>query len=178
MGSTSTILGGGRGTDLSSAASAQPGSAATALFPYLEADLPARLGVAADKIAAARKGMDQGVHWYRINRAFHWSKEGVAKLASEHCGAKVASDVKTAPGPVPDVKTAPAANGGPVVLTVANLNIPNRRLVLCRDAAGKAVTVFINPAWRSRFRHGMKIEATEGAGGRWHTRCPRFVGKF
>jgi hypothetical protein len=179
MGSTEQISGGGgRGSDPASAAFAQPGSAATALFPFYEADLPARLGVPLEKIAAERRGLVQGVDWYRINRTFRWSEAGVEKLAAALGSTAVAADVKTAPGaPLPE-KTAAPGQPAPAKLKVVNVNIPNKRLILCRDAAGQSVTVFINPAWRARFRHGMEIEATRGTGGRWHTRCPRFVGKF
>lgn len=173
-----TLGGGGRGSDPASAASAQPGSAATALFPFYEHDLPARLGVPLEKIAAERRGLVQGVDWYRINRSFRWSEAGVEKLAAALCSPAIASDVKTAPGaPLPE-KTAPTGEPAPAKLKVVNVNIPNKRLIVCRDAAGQSVTVFINPAWRAKFRHGMEIEATRGAGGRWHTRCPRFIGKF
>ena len=179
MGSTEQISGGGgRGSDPASAASAQPGSAATALFPFYEADLPARLGVPLEKIAAERRTLVRGVDWYRIARSFRWSEAGVEKLAAAFGSPAIASDVKTAPGAPDPEKTAPTGQPAPAKLKVVNVNIPNKRLILCRDAAGQSVTVFINPAWRARFRHGMEIEATRGTGGRWHTRCPRFVGKF
>ena len=173
-----TVEGGGRGSDPASAASAQPGSAATALFPFDEADWPARVGVPLEQIAAERRTLVQGVDWYRIARTFRWSPEGVGKLAAAFGSPAIASDVKTAPGGAEAEKTAATGQPAPAKLKVVNVNIPNKRLILCRDAAGQSVTVFINPAWRARFRHGMEIEATRGTGGRWHTHCPRFVGKF
>jgi hypothetical protein len=63
-------------------------------------------------------------------------------------------------------------------MVVSNLNIPNQRLVLCKDEKGAGASVQIAPDWRPLFRLGMWIEATAGAGGVWRTRKPRSVGRF
>jgi len=179
MDSTNQLSGGGGASEPSSAALAQPSSVATTLFAYLERDLPALLGVPADKIAAARKEMLQGTDWSRISRQFRWSPDGLKKLAAAFGSPAVASDVKNPPRTAPDEKPAPTAKPGAVAtLTVINLNIPNKSLVLCQTDSGASAKVIINTAWRPRFRHGMKIQATLGAGGVWRTRCPRFIGKF
>lgn len=179
MDTTHTLSGGGKGSDPASAASAQPGSAATAHFPHIESALPALLGVPADKIAAARKELLQGTDWSRISRQFRWSPEGLKKLAAAFGSPAVASDVKNPVPTAPNEKTPPTATQGTVAtLTVVNLNIPNKSLVLCRDEAGASAKVIINLRWRPKFRPGMKITATLGAGGVWRTREPRFIGKF
>ena len=173
------LSGGGGASEPSSAASAQPGSVATARFPFPEHELAARMGVPADKIAAARKGLVRDEDWSRIARQFCWSEVGIKNLAAALGCPVVASDVKTAALTAPVEKTAPTVKPGDVaVLTVFNLTIPNQRLVLCRDGAGKAVSVAINPEWRKLFRLGMKIEATLGTSGQWRTRQPRSVGRF
>lgn len=182
MDSNETISGGGGGTDLSSAASAQPGSAATALFPYAEVDLVDRLGRPADKIAAARKDLHQGTDWSRVARQFRWSEQGVKNLAAALGCPAIAADVKTAaPTPLTE-KSAPVASvvspGTVRRMVVSNLNIPNQRLVLCKDEKGAGASVQINPEWRPLFRLGMWIEATAGAAGVWRTRRPRSVGRF
>lgn len=179
MDTTHTLSGGGGATEPSSSALAQPGTAATALFPHPESTLPALLGVPADKIAAARKELLQGTDWLRSSRQFRWSPDGLKKLAAVFGSPAVASDVKTAPPTPSTEKTAPTATQGTTAtLTVVNLNIPNKSIVLCRDEAGASAKVIINLRWRAKFRPGMKITATLGAGGVWRTREPRFIGKF
>lgn len=179
MDSHETLSGGGGGTDPSSAASAQPGSAATALFPHAEHDLPGLLGLPAEKIAAARKGLLQGPDWARIARQFRWSEEGLKNLAAALGCPVLASDVEKPAATHPSEKPAPTVTPGAVVpLTVVNLNIPNQSLIICRSATGFPVNVRINPQWRPLFRHGMKIEATVGATGEHRTRRPRSVGRF
>jgi len=179
MDSNQILSGGGRGSDLASDASAQPGSAATAQFPYSEPDLVAKLGVPADKIAAARKSLHQGSDWSRISRQFMWSDVGIKNLAAGLGCPAIESDVKTAATALITENPAPTAAPGAVeTVTVFNLTIPNQRLVLCRDARGQTVKVFINHEWRPLFRLGMKIEAVLGTSGQWRTRKPRGVGRF
>lgn len=174
-----SLSGGGVGTDTSSAASDQAGSAATALFPYLEDGLPGVMGVPAAKIAAARKGLTQGTDWTRRARQFRWSEEGFKNLTiALGCPAIAADEKNAAPIAPTENGAAQGTLGALASFTVFNMNIPNQRLVLCRDASGKAVGVVINSEWRGLFRHGMKIEATQGAGGVWRTRKPRSVGRF
>lgn len=179
MDSTNQLSGGGRASEPSSAALAQPSSVATTLFAYLERDLPVLLGVPADKIAAARKEMLQGTDWSRISRQFRWSPDGLKKLAAAFGSPAVASDVKNPPRTAPDEKPAPTAKPGAVeTLTVVSTNLTNRKLIICRRADGSAANVSINLAWKPRFRPGMTIEAKQGNTGAWFTRCPRFIGKF
>lgn len=182
MDSQHQLRGGGEATEPSSVVSAQPSSAATTLFPFLEADLPALLGYPAEKIAAARRGLDHGTDWSRISRAFRWSEAGVKRLAAALGGPVIASDTQTLAPTTPSEKTAPAgelaAPGTVRRMRVCNLNIPNQRLILCKDEQGVGASVFINPTWRPLFRPGMWIEATRGTSGGWRTRRPRSVGKF
>ena len=179
MGSPETILDGGAASEPCSHDDTQPGMVAAVLFPFIEDDLALQLGFTPDKIRSARKTLTMGEHFIRKNRQFCWSEAGLqAALGYLRAPVETPALVKPlVPAPLPKNPGAgqPAAK---VTFTVTYMNIPNHRLLLCRDAACQSVKVWIHPEWRAWFKVGMVIEATQGSSGDWRSRKPRSMGRF
>lgn len=178
MDSPDTLLDGGAASEPCSHADAQPGMAAAVQFPFIEDDLAFQLGFPADKIRAVRKQLTIGEHFIRENRRFCWSELGLHTALGLLRMPAVMPEPKTPANPPPTENPAPSAPAGPATFTVTNMNIPNQRLLLCKDAAGQGVKVWIHPDWRPLFKVGMVIEATQGSSGDWRSRKPRSMGRF
>ena len=178
MDSPHTLLDGSPASEPCNHADTQPGMAAAVLFPFLEDDLAFQLNFPEDKIRAARKQLIQGEHFIRENRRFRWSEAGLKTALAFLRMPDVTPEVKTPANIHPAAKTAPTPVPAPARFTITNMNFPNQRLLLCRDAAGDGAKVWIHPEWRPLFRVGMVIEATQGSSGDWRTRKPRSMGRF
>lgn len=182
MGSPNTILDGSAASEPSTQADTQPGLGAAVQFPFVEDDLAGQLGFAVDKIRAVRKTMTQGVHFQRVSRVFRWSEAGLTFALAALRMPALASPIEKPPAP-PSASKNPAAplqraENATSSFTVTHMNIPNQRLLLCRDAAGNGAKVWIHPEWRPLFTVGMVIEATQGSSGDWRSRKPRSMGRF
>ena len=178
MGSPDTILDGSAASEPSTQAGTQPGLAAAVQFPFFEDDLAFQLGFPEDKIRAVRKQLIQGEHFIRENRRFRWSEAGLVTALALLRLPAVTPEVKNPANTPPTGKTPPIATPAPATFTVANMNFPNQRLLLCRDDQGQGVKVWIHAEWRPFFKVGMQIEATQGSSGDWRSRKPRSLGRF
>lgn len=178
MDSPDTLLDGSAASEPCNPANTQPGMAAAVQFPFLEDDLAFQLNFPEDKIRAVRKHLTQGEHFIRENRRFRWSEAGLKTALDILRMPEVTPETKTSADLQPAGKTAPAHAPAPGRFIVANMNIPNQRLLLCRDENGHGAKVWIHPDWRPLFRVGMVIEATQGSSGDWRTRKPRSMGRF
>lgn len=178
MDSDHTLLDGSAASEPCNPANTQPGMAAAVQFPFFEDDLAHQLGFPEDKIRAARKQLVQGEHFIRENRRFRWSEVGLKTALGILRWPEVTPEVKNPADTAPAEKTAPSGPPAPAKFTITNMNFPNQRLLLCRDAAGAGAKVWIHPEWRPLFRVGMVIEATQGSSGDWRTRKPRAMGHF
>jgi hypothetical protein len=179
MSSPQTLLDGGAASEPCSHDDTQPGMVAAVQFPFIEDDLAFQLGFPPDKIREARKTLTMGSHFIRENRRFCWSEAGLqAALCYLRAPLETPEIVKPADtAPLPK-NPAPGQHGAVATFTVTNMNIPNSRLLLCRDAAGAGAKVWIHPDWRALFAVGMVIEATLGSSGDWRSRRPRSMGRF
>lgn len=179
MGSPETTLDGGAASEPCNHADTQPGMAAAVQFPFIEDDLADQLGFPPDKIRAARKTLTQGEHFIRENRRFRWSEAGLVLALAFLRAPLEPQEVKNPADPLhPDKPPAPVPPAAKATFTVTHMNIPNQRLLLCRDAAGNGAKVWIHPDWRPLFKVGMVIEATQGSSGDWRSRKPRSMGRF
>lgn len=174
-----TLLDGGAASEPCSHDDTQPGMVAAVQFPFIEDDLAFQLGFPPDKIRAARKTLTMGVDFIRENRRFCWSEAGL-QAALGFLRAPLETPEIEKPADTATVPKSPATGqpGAVATFTVTNMNIPNRRLLLCKDGAGEGTKVWIHPDWRVLFSVGMRIEATLGSSGDWRSRKPRALGKF
>ena len=135
-------------------------------FPWVEADLPTRIGLPREEVAALRKNLlTKNRDYITHKKLICWSVEGLRRVLD-------ALDLADLP--------AFAKKPAPVRLEVFSVlkKTLNPRIILATDGTGRVVRVRVKS--NEKFRPGMALKATHVAADLYQLagNCPRFVGKY